>query len=190
MVKRKLKRTLPGDAGTLPPDDDVESMLRVDHAGEYGAKRIYEGQLAVLGSDPKIEKILRHMADQEAVHLAFFDKEIVKRKMRPTALHPLWHVAGYALGALTARMGTEAAMACTVAVEEVIAEHYQSQLDALAKNKKEKKLRAAIKKFKAEEEEHHDTGLAWNAENAPAYRLLTEAIKKGSRLAIAVAKRI
>lgn len=191
MAKRKLKRTLPGDPGTLPKENDsIESMLRVDHAGEYGAKRIYEGQLAVLKDDPKIEKILRHMAAQEAVHLSFFEKEIVKHKMRPTALHPLWHVAGYALGALTAKMGTEAAMACTVAVEEVISEHYQSQLDALAKNPKEKKLRAAIKKFKAEEEEHHDTGLALNAEAAPAYRLLTEAIKKGSRLAIAVAKRV
>lgn len=189
-TKRKLKRTLPGDKKTLAREQDVDSMIRVNHAGEYGAKRIYEGQLAVLGNDPKMKKLIQHMADQEQVHLDYFEKEIVKRGVRPTALHPLWHVAGYALGAITARMGPEAAMACTVAVEEVISEHYGEQLEALGSKLEEKELRGKIKKFKAEEEEHGNIGLKHDAEQAPAYRLLSEAIKTGSRLAIKIAKRV
>lgn len=188
--RRKLKRSLPGDKQTLTRTDDVASMIRVDHAGEYGAKRIYEGQLAVLGHDPKMRKLLEHMAEQERAHLEYFEKEIVARGVRPTALHPLWHVAGYALGAFTARLGPEAAMACTVAVEDVISGHYGEQLESLAKKPEEKKLRAAIKKFKAEEEQHHDIGLKNEAEQAPAYRLLTALIRRGSRLAIEVAKRV
>src|ERR1700722_3820126 len=129
-MMRKLKRTLPGDTVAV----DIDSMIRVDHAGEYGAKRIYEGQLAVLGKNPKLKKLIEHMAAQEQVHLDFFEKEIAARQVRPTALHPLWHVTGYALGALTARMGAEAAMACTVAVEEVISAHYADQLETLKKN--------------------------------------------------------
>ncbi|MBU6475731.1 MAG: demethoxyubiquinone hydroxylase family protein [Alphaproteobacteria bacterium] len=184
-MPRKLKRTLPGDRA-----DDIASMIRVDHAGEYGAKRIYQGQMDVLGKNPKLKRLIGHMAAQEEVHLGFFEKEIAVRQVRPSALHPLWHAAGYALGAITAKMGAEAAMACTVAVEEVISEHYAEQLDALKKNKSEKKLHAAIRKFKAEEEEHHDIGLEHDAETAPAYPLLTKAIKAGARIAIAVAKRI
>lgn len=186
-AKRKLTRSLPGDR---PASARIASMIRVDHAGEYGAKRIYEGQLAVLGKNPKVKKLIQHMAEQEQAHLDYFEKEIAARQVRPTALHPLWHVAGYALGAATARMGVEAAMACTVAVEEVISEHYGEQLEALKKNPKEKKLAAAIRKFKVEEEEHHDIGLEHDAEAAPAYPLLAKAIKAGARLAIAVAKRV
>ncbi len=184
-MPRKLKRTLPGDRL-----GDIASMIRVDHAGEYGAKRIYQGQMDVLGKDPKLKKLIGHMSAQEEVHLDFFNKAIAERQVRPSALHPLWHVAGYALGAVTAKMGAEAAMACTVAVEEVISEHYAEQLAALEKNKSEKKLYMAIKKFKAEEEEHHDIGLENDAEAAPAYPLLTKTIKAGARLAIAVAKRV
>lgn len=190
MTKKKKKRSLPGDKETLPRTHDVASMIRVNHAGEYGAKRIYAGQLSVLGNNPKIRKLLEHMAAQEQVHLDYFEKEIIRRGVRPTALHPLWHAAGYALGVLTARLGPEAAMACTVAVEEVISDHYAEQMQALAANKNEKKLRAAIKKFKAEEEEHRDTGLQHDAEQAPAYPLLSRLIKKGSKLAIEVAKRV
>ena len=185
-MSRKLKRSLPGDRVS----ESIASMIRVDHAGEYGAKRIYEGQLAVLGTNPKVKKILEHMAAQEQVHLDYFEKEIVSRHLRPTMLHPLWHTAGYALGFLTARMGKEAAMACTVAVETVISEHYQEQLDILKKYPNEKKLRDTIKKFKAEEEEHHDIGLEQDAEQAVAYPLLTKLIKAGSRIAIKVAKRV
>ena len=187
---RKLKRSLPGDKSTRNHHDTIEQMVRVNHAGEYGAKRIYAGQLAVLGKYPKYKDLLEHMAEQEEEHLRFFENEIVKRKIRPTALHPLWHMAGYALGAVTARIGPEAAMACTVAVEDVISKHYGEQLNALTGNKKEEKLRKAIAKFKAEEEEHHDIGLENDAEMAPAYRLLSEAIKAGSRTAIKIAKRI
>lgn len=183
---RKLTRTMPGDA--LSPD--IASMIRVNHAGEYGAKRIYEGQMAVLGDSPKLKKLISHMAEQEQAHLDYFEKEIAVRQVRPTALHPLWHLTGYALGAVTAKLGPEAAMACTVAVEEVISEHYAEQLELLAGHKSEKKLAAAIKKFKSEEEEHHDIGLKHDAEAAPAYPLLSKAIKAGARLAIAVAKRV
>ena len=185
-MKRKLKRSLPGD--TL--SESIDSMIRVDHAGEYGAKRIYEGQLAVLGKHPKLRKTIEHMAAQEQVHLDFFEKEITERHVRPTALHPLWHAAGYALGAITARISPEAAMACTVAVEEVISEHYEDQLNILKNNPREKKLYKAVKKFKAEEEEHHDIGLEHDAEQAAGYPLLTKLIKSGARLAIAVAKKV
>jgi len=189
--KKASKRTLPGDKETLPRNLDVRSMLRVNHAGEYGAKMIYQGQLDVLGKkDPKIKKLLEHMAEQELKHLEYFEGEIVRRQGRPSALQPLWHMAGYAVGALTARMGVEAAMACTVAVEEVISGHYGEQLETLKGNKAEKKLYDHIKKFKAEEEEHHDIGIANDAEQAPAYKLLSLLIRKGSKLAIKVAKRV
>jgi ubiquinone biosynthesis monooxygenase Coq7 len=167
----------------------------VNHAGEYGAKRIYEGQLAVFGKgggkhDRKVEKLLKHMAAQELAHLEYFEKEVVRRGVRPTALQPLWHAAGFALGKVTARLGPEAAMACTVAVEDAISEHYREQLEALAANKSEAKLRAAIRKFKAEEEEHHDIGVKNGAEDAPAYPLLSALIRAGSKLAIEIAKRV
>jgi ubiquinone biosynthesis monooxygenase Coq7 len=178
------ERELPGD---LPRDDLIRRMIRVDHAGEYGARRIYEGQLAVLGRRQDAEPI-RRMAAQEKRHLDAFDKLIGERRVRPTALHPLWHVAGYALGAATALLGREAAMACTVAVEEVIDEHYQKQATALAADDPE--LKTMIETFRAEEIEHRDIGIAEGAERAPAYDLLKSAIKAGSRLAIWLAERI
>lgn len=192
--KRKIKRSLPGDRkppASDAPDADIASMIRVNHAGEYGAKQIYAGQLAVLGKkDPKIRKLLEHMAEQELAHLQYFENEIVKRKIRPSALQPFWHIAGYAVGALTARIGVEAAMACTVAVEHVISGHYGEQLETLKNNRAEKKLYGKIKQFKAEEEEHHDIGIENDAELAPAYRLLSFMIGRGSKLAIEIAKRI
>jgi 3-demethoxyubiquinol 3-hydroxylase len=178
------ERELPGD---LSRDELVRRMIRVDQAGEYGARRIYEGQLAVLGRRPDAAPI-RHMAAQEKRHLDAFDKLMGERRVRPTALHPLWHVAGYALGAATALLGREAAMACTVAVEEVIDEHYQKQAVALAADDPE--LKTMIETFRAEEIEHRDIGLAEGAEHAPAYELLKGAIKAGSRLAIYLAERI
>jgi ubiquinone biosynthesis monooxygenase Coq7 len=195
----KKKRSLPGDRpgtrqqhnSTTPRDHDIASIIRVNHAGEYGAKQIYAGQLAVLGKkDPKIKKLLEHMAEQELKHLEYFENQIVTRQTRPSALQPFWHVAGYAVGYLTAKMGTEAAMACTVAVEHVIADHYGDQLEALKDNKEERALYNAIKQFKAEEEEHHDIGIEEDAEQAPAYKLLSFLIGKGSKLAIEVAKRV
>jgi len=177
-------KELPGD---LSREDLAARIIRVDHAGEYGARRIYEGQLAVLGHRADAAPI-RHMAEQERRHLQAFDQLIAERKVRPSALHPLWHVAGYALGAATALMGREAAMACTVAVEEVIDEHYARQAEALGQEEPE--LKTLIEEFRREEVEHRDTGLAEGAERAPAYELLKGAIKAGSRLAIWLAERV
>ena len=165
----------------------IDRVIRVDHAGEYGAKRIYEGQLAVLGHGRKGD-ILRHMAEQEREHLETFERLIVERGVRPSVLHPLWHVAGFVLGAGTALMGERAAMACTVAVEEVIDEHYASQEERL--DESESELKAHIAKFRAEELEHRDIGLDHGAEQAPAYRLLSAVIKAGSRAAIWTAERV
>lgn len=177
-------RHLPGDLG---PRRLVERFVRVDHAGEYGAKRIYEGQLAVLGRGGKAD-VLRHMQAQEQAHLDAFGRLVAERRVRPTALLPLWHVAGYALGAITAAMGEEAAMACTVAVEEVIDEHYAAQYAALPDDEAE--LKHTIERFRQEELEHRDLGLEHGAEQAPAYRLLSAVIKAGCRAAIRVSERV
>ncbi len=175
---------LPGDPS---PRAMIERMIRVDHAGEFGAVRIYEGQLAVLDHSPRAA-VIRHMAGQERRHLAEFERLLVERRVRPTALTPLWHVAGFALGAATALMGERAAMACTVAVEEVIDEHYAGQRDRLGAD--EAALRETIDRFRLEELEHRDTGLAHEAERTPGYELLTGAIKAGCRLAIWLSSRI
>ena len=177
---------LPGDPSK---EEYVERLIRVDHAGEYGAVRIYEGQLAVLRKKPS-GPVVQHMLEQEKEHLATFDKLISERRVRPTALMPLWHVAGFALGAATAMMGEKAAMACTVGVEEAIDEHYQSQIEALEPYGDEANLRKTCVKFREEELNHRDTGLNHGAEQAPGYEVLTGAIKAGSKLAIWLSKRI
>lgn len=176
--------SLPGDR---TPREQVARMIRVDHAGEYGAKRIYQGQLAILGSGPKGD-VIRHMQAQEQHHLDTFGALIVQRRVRPSALLPFWHVAGFALGAATALLGERAAMACTVAVEEAIDEHYARQAAALGED--EAPLRDTIEAFRAEELEHRDIGLAHEAELAPAYRLLSGLIKAGCKAAIAASERI
>lgn len=178
-----LERWRPGDP---TPRQQMERLLRVDHAGEYGAKRIYEGQLAVLGRGPQGATI-RHMHAQELVHLETFERLMRERRVRPTALFPLWHVAGFALGAATALLGEKAAMACTQAVEEVIDEHYAQQAEALGEQ--EPALKATIEQFRAEELEHRDTAVEQGAEEAPAHPVLTGAIKAGSRLAIWLSQR-
>jgi ubiquinone biosynthesis monooxygenase Coq7 len=169
------------------PRDYLERVIRVDHAGEYGAKRIYQGQLAVLRGT-KHESTIRHMQEQEQVHLDTFSRLIAERRVRPTALLPIWHVAGFALGAATAALGPRAAMACTVAVEEAIDEHYQAQEATLGED--EAALKADIARFRAEELEHRDIGLENEAELAPAYKLLSAAIKLGCKVAIRVAERV
>jgi len=175
---------LPGD----PSDkEQVRRMIRVDHAGEYGAARIYAGQLKVLGRHPASAAI-RHMAEQEKRHLATFEKLVADRQVRPTALSPLWHAAGFALGAASALLGARAAMACTVAVEEVIDEHYRAQAEALGNAEPE--LKATIEEFRGDELEHRDTGLAHGAEGAPGYEVLSRVVKAGSRLAIWLSTRI
>lgn len=176
---------LPGDKTHA---SQIDQMLRVNHAGEYGAQQIYKGQLAILGSDASIAPMLEQMAAQESAHLRMFEKLITERRARPTFLLPLWHVAGYALGAGTALLGREAAMACTVAVERVISEHYSQQEMQLGSEEAE--LKDTIRHFRAEEEEHHATGLEQGAENAPAYGLLSAVIGAGCRAAIAITKRI
>lgn len=181
---RTEDRLLPGD-----PDyrSFIERLVRVDHAGEYGARRIYEGQLAVLGSSQSAP-MLQKMADQERRHLETFERLIVERRVRPTALLPFWHVAGFVLGAGTALMGERAAMACTVAVEEAIDEHYAGQAERLGDD--EAVLRDTIEEFRAEELEHRDIGLAHEAEKAVGYPLLSAAIKTGCKAAIWVSERV
>ena len=183
--KRTGEDRLPGD---LPPAALVERMIRVDHAGEFGAVRIYEGQMAVLGKSSPAGATVQRMADQEREHLETFDRLIVDRPVRPTALTPLWHVAGFALGAGTALMGEKAAHACTVAIEEVIDEHYGKQAEQLGDD--ESDLRDTIEQFRADEIAHRDEALERGARDAPGYEVLTSAIKAGSRLAIWLSERI
>ena len=175
---------LPGDPSAR---EMTERMIRVDHAGEYGATRIYAGQLAVLGRGSKGD-LLRHMQAQEQQHLRTFNGMIAERRVRPTAMLPFWHLAGFALGAVTAALGEKAAMACTVAVEEAIDAHYSAQLEALGTTEPE--LRQTVEKFRAEELEHRDIGLEHGAEQAPGYRLLSGVIKAGCRAAIAISERV
>ena len=177
--------------GRMPGDPTrealIERIIRVDQAGEYGAVRIYAGQLAVLGNGAKGDMI-RHMKEQEDVHLETFSKMASDRRVRPTALMPLWHVAGFMLGAGTALLGEKAAMACTVAVEETIDEHYQEQIKKLGDDEKE--LRETCAKFREEELEHRDIGYAHGAENAAGYPILSRAIKFGTKLAINLSEKI
>ena len=169
---------------------DRAAMIRVDQAGEYGATRIYAGQLAVMGDRAPHSSEIRAMAEQEAGHLAAFDALMADRGVRPTALQPLWSAAGYALGAATAFIGPEAAMACTAAVEEEIDRHYTAQLDALGKDGTDPELAAMIEDFRADEREHRDAALAAGAERAPAFPLLSGAIRLGCRAAIRLAERL
>lgn len=164
------------------------SMVRVNQAGEFGAKRIYAGQLAIMGDRHPAARSIGHMAEQEQRHLDAFSRIMAERGVRPTALQPFWDVAGFALGATTALLGPEAAMACTVAVETEIDRHYGEQLDELGDSDPE--LSAMIADFRAEELEHKETALAEGAERAPAYPLLSAAIRMGCRAAIGLSKRI
>ena len=166
----------------------LDEIIRVDHAGEYGATRIYDGQIAVFGKNSKIGKTIQHMADQEQEHIEKFNELLIEKRVRPTALLPLWNIAGFALGAGTALMGEKAAMACTVAVEKVIGEHYREQQDLLEDDEKE--LKKTIAKFEKDELEHHDIGLEHDAENAPGYKVMTKVIEIGCKAAIAISKKI
>ena len=184
-MSRKARPASPGTRTS----DEIAAMIRVDHAGEYGAVRIYEGQLAVLGArDSNAADAIRHMAEQEQVHLKTFDALVNERRVRPTALEPVWRVAGFALGAATALMGEKAAMACTAAVEEVIDDHYAAQVAKLGDA--DPKLKKTVEDFRADEIAHRDTALEHGAEQAPAYRVLSEAIKAGCRLAIRLSEKI
>lgn len=183
-IRKKTKPVLPGSPSLM---ERIARMIRVDHAGEFGAQRIYAGQLSVLKNSPSTP-LIRHMARQEDAHLAAFEKLIIEKRVRPTILHPLWHVAGFALGAVTATLGEKAAMACTVAVEEVIDEHYKQQLDSLGED--EPALRKLIKKFRDEEIAHKNTGLDHGAEDLPYYPALRALIRAGSKTAIWLSERV
>jgi ubiquinone biosynthesis monooxygenase Coq7 len=165
-----------------------EAMLRVDQAGEYGATRIYAGQIAVMGNRAPRAAEIAAMATQEAAHRARFDALLARRGVRPTALQPLWDVAGFALGAATALVGPETAMACTAAIEEEIDRHYSRQLEELGDSDPE--LCGPITEFRGDEREHREAALAAGAEKAPAYPLVSAAIRLGCRLAIRLSERI
>jgi ubiquinone biosynthesis monooxygenase Coq7 len=163
-------------------------MLRVDQAGEFGATRIYAGQLAVMGNRGPHSAEIAAMAEQEAGHRAKFDALLARRGVRPTALQPVWSAAGFALGAATALIGPEAAMACTAAIETEIDRHYTEQLEELGDQDPE--LADMIREFRDDEREHRDAALAAGAEKAPAYPLMFHAIRLGCRAAIALSRRI
>ena len=167
---------------------DAASMLRVDQAGEYGATRIYAGQLAVLRANCPEAKLISRMAAQEQRHLSRFNGLMAERRVRPTALQPLWNVAGFALGAATALMSEKAALACTDAVETEIDRHYSRQLEDLGEDDPE--LSSDIAEFRADELEHRDTAREAGATGALGYPILTAAIRAGCRVAIGLSKRI
>lgn len=173
-------------AGDKAPDR--ASMIRVDHAGEYGAARIYAGQLAVMGTRHPFSSEIARMASQEERHLHTFDRLLLERRVRPTLLMPLWHVAGFALGAASALVGPKAAMAVTAAVETEIDRHYAAQRDALVGEDPE--LEGLIAEFQADELEHRETAVAHGAEEVPAYPLVSAIIRAGCRAAIRVSEKI
>ena len=186
--KSVVKKKITKQSKSMTDKTILDEIIRVDHAGEYGATRIYDGQIAVFGKDSKIGKTIQHMADQEQEHIEKFNELLIEKRVRPTALLPVWNIAGFALGAGTALMGEKAAMACTVAVEKVIGEHYREQQNLLEDDEKE--LKKTIAKFEKDELEHHDIGLEHDAENAPGYKVMTKVIEIGCKAAIAISKKI
>ena len=169
----------------------LEEIIRVDHAGERGAIKIYEGQLLALKTikqDNNLKDKIEEMKEQEKEHLEYFEKEIQKRKIKPTYLLPLWDVMGVALGFGTAILGKKAAMLCTASVEEVIEDHYQNQLKKLGND--EMDLKAKIEKFKEEEVNHKNIAYESGATNKGVYSLMDKIIKTGSRIAITISEKI
>ncbi|AEI38337.1 Ubiquinone biosynthesis protein COQ7 [Zymomonas mobilis subsp. pomaceae ATCC 29192] len=168
--------------------EERDSMIRVDHAGEYGAIRIYAGQLAIMGDRTgRLSALISKMAAQEERHFAGFDKLVQERHVRPTALQPLWKIAGFALGAATALVGPKTAMACTAAVESEIDQHYKSQMDQLGQE--DHALKGMISEYRDEELEHRQHALDEGAEQIPAYPLVYGLIRLGCKAAIALSKR-
>jgi len=172
----------------------IEEMIRVDHAGERGAIKIYDGQLLALQflkGDPDLEKKVSEMKEHEKEHLQYFEQQLAERKIRPTLLLPLWDFLGTALGFGTAMLGKKAAMLCTASVEEVIDKHYLDQIDYLQKNeKKEKELLKKVKKFRQDELDHRDIAYEEGANKDGPYGLIDAFIKIGSKAAIEISKKI
>ncbi|XP_060642294.2 5-demethoxyubiquinone hydroxylase, mitochondrial [Anolis sagrei] len=169
----------------------LDRIIRVDHAGEYGANRIYAGQMAILGRT-SVGPVIQQMWNQEKEHLKKFKELMIMYRVRPTVLLPFWNITGFVLGAGTALLGRKSAMACTVAVEESISNHYNNQIRTLMEEDPEKyrELLETIKKFRDEELEHHDTGLDHDATLAPAYSVLKNTIQIGCKAAIFLSERI
>ena len=169
----------------------LEEIIRVDHAGERGAIKIYEGQLLALKTikqDNDLKDKIEEMKEQEKKHLEYFEKEIQKRKIKPTSLLPLWDLMGVTLGFGTALLGKKAAMLCTASVEEVIEDHYQNQLQKLGND--EKDLKAKIEKFKEDEIEHKNMAYETGVTNKGFYSIMDKIIKTGSKIAITISEKI
>jgi ubiquinone biosynthesis monooxygenase Coq7 len=185
------ERTRPVAPGAHGAARRLAEMIRVDHAGEFGAVQIYRGQLAVFRNQPGKERVADLIAGMEAgekTHLETFDRLVVERGVRPTAMAPVWRLMGFGLGAATALMGEKAAHACTAAVEEAIEEHYAAQAKAL--DGVDPELKGIVERFRADELEHRDTAIVEGARNAPGYGILSGAIKLGCKLAIRVSEKI
>jgi len=169
----------------------LEEIIRVDHAGERGAIKIYEGQLLALNTikqDQSLKDKIEEMKNQEHEHLEYFEKEIQKRKIKPTQLMPLWDIMGVALGFGTVLVGKKAAMLCTASVEEVIEDHYKNQIKKLGNDEME--LKAKIEKFKSDEAEHKNTAYESGATNKGFYSIMDKVIRTGSRIAISISEKI
>lgn len=169
-----------------------KAFLKVNHSGELAADRIYAGQMFVFRNDPKYSAMIQHMWDQEKKHLEYFSKQILYKRTSTSLLYPLWDVAGTILGVSTAMLGKRAAMACTVAVEDTISKHYDNQIRTLLNDdpKEHENFIENISKIRDDELEHHDTGIANEAEHAVGYNVLSGIITNGCKLAIAIAQRI
>ena len=167
----------------------IEEIIRVDHAGEHGATQIYRGQLAIFKESTDFGKEIKEMADQEEIHKSKFDELVVSENVKPTIMFPLWNIAGYALGVGTALLGKKAAMACTVAVEEVIGQHNEEQAEELTKRKIKPEILKTVKKFREDELEHHDNGVEHQAEQTTGYIILSKVIKQCCYAAIKISKK-
>ncbi len=178
---------------------EIHEMIRVNHAGEYGARLIYDGQIKALQlkNDQESVAIVEEMKKQEDVHYEYFDQAIISKKVRPTVFQPFWKLGGYAMGFLTAALDKKAAMCCTTAVEEVIDEHYHEQIERIKEAEKEnpedfelKELRQKIEKFRLEEIEHRDIGYENEAQNLSYFKPLSSLVKLATKTAIFASKRL
>ena len=167
----------------------IKEIIMVDHAGEFGAQKIYEGQLRYT-KNPEDKKLIKHMLDQELVHLDYFQDQIKSGASRPTALMPLWSVFGYALGAISAKLGQKTAMLVTENVEKVIVEHYQEQIDYLQKTDPKNSLLQKLKQFKEDEASHIHIALDNESKNAPHYNVLSKLVRACCTSAIFLSKRV
>ncbi len=169
----------------------IEEFIRVDHAGERGAIKIYEGQLLALNTlvkNESLKKIIEEMKIHEKEHLEYFEKEIIKRNIKPTKLLPVWDLLGIGLGFSSTILGKKATMLCTASVEEVIDEHYQNQINQLQSD--EKDLKNKIIKFRNDEINHKDIAYKHGAEKNGFYSILDKIIKTGSKIAINISEKI